>query len=339
MEKHLNKEISKRIWVTRYFMVIGIIVLHLPPYQPLNELGFSFFDLIKAFFSHGVFRATVPVLTVISGFLVFQANLHLHPFQFLSKKTTTVLIPLVIWNIPLVILIYLSQKYNILSHEFSAELYPFDLLNWVNALTGLFGTPANYPLNFLRDLFAVSLLSPIFWIFLKKSPYLGLAIVLIVYYFNLDGIFVLRNSMLVSFYIGALAATQKWSLTCLDKYAKLLFFVFVLFCTTIVLLDMQNIELFSLLSPFLVWPSMSLIIKTKVYEFLYTNSKSSFFTFLAHGPIILILWLIFQKISLNMPYYIYWFLTPIITVYTSILFARYFKQILPRVSSFALGGR
>lgn len=339
MDKHLNKEISKRIWVTRYLMVIGIIVLHLPPYQPLNTLGASVFDYVKAFFSHGVFRATVPVLTVISGFLIFQFNLHLKPLQLLSKKITSVLVPLIIWNIPIVIAIYLSQKYGILSHDFSAELYPFNLLNWVDALTGLFGTPANYPLNFLRDLFAVSLLSPIFWFFLKRLPYLGLVIVLVVYYFNLDSSFVLRNSMLVSFYTGGLAATQKWSLTCLDKYAKLLFFVFISFCIAIVLFDIQNREFFRLLSPFLVWPSISLITNTALYEFLYKNSKSSFFTFLAHGPIILILWLIFKKIPIEMPYYVYWLLAPPIMVFTSIFFARYFKKILPRISSIALGGR
>ncbi|MFT6099263.1 MAG: succinoglycan biosynthesis protein ExoH [Arenicella sp.] len=339
MEKQLNIEISKRIWVTRYFMVIGIIVLHLPPYQLLSEIGPSIFDYIRAFFSHGLFRATVPMLTVLSGFLIFQFNLHLQPFELLSKKVKSVLVPLIIWNIPFVIAIYISQKYSVISHEFTAILYPFDSLSWINALTGLFGPPANYPLHFLRDLFAVSLLSPIYWLFLKRRPYFGLAVVLAVYYFNLDSSFVLRNSMLVSFYIGALAATQKWSLTCLDKHAKLLFFVFIAFCAVIVLSDIQSSELFRLVSPFLVWPSMSLIINTKLYEFLYNNSKSSFFTFLSHGPIILILWLLFKKSPADIPYYVYWLLALPVTVYMSIYLSKSFKNFLPRISSIVLGGR
>lgn len=320
-------------------MVIGIIVLHLPPYQPLNELGSSIFDYIKAFFTHGVFRATVPVLTVLSGFLIFQFNLHLRPIKLFSKKTKAVLVPLILWNIPFVIAIYISQKYSVLSHEFSAVLYPFDLLSWINALTGLFDQPANYPLNFLRDLFAVSLLAPIYWLFLKRMPYFGLAVVLAVYYFNLDGSFVLRNSMLVSFYTGGLAATQNWSLTCLDKHAKFLFFVFIVSCAVIVLFGIENRDLFIFLSPFLVWPSMSLIIKTNLYEFLYKNSKSSFLTFLIHGPIILLLWLIFKKLPVDVPYYVYWLLVPPITVCASIFFARCFNKYLPRISSILLGGR
>jgi len=320
-------------------MVIGIIVLHLPPHQPLNELGSSFFDYIKAFFTYGVFRATVPVLTVMSGFLVFRSGHQLQPLRLLAKKTSSILVPLIIWNIPFVAAIYVSQKYNILSHDFSAGLYPFDTLSWINALTGLLETPANYPLSFLRDLFAVSLLSPVYWLFLKKIPYQGLLVVMIVYFFNLDGPFVLRNSMLVSFYIGGLAASQNWSLTYLDHHAKWLLSLFVCFCVAIVLFDIQNRELFRLLSPFLVWPSMSLITNTKLGEFLYKNSRSSFFTFLAHGPIILILWLVFQKTRFDIPYFLYWFLTPLITVYLSILFSRYFKKWLPNTASIALGGR
>jgi succinoglycan biosynthesis protein ExoH len=339
MDKHLNLEISKRIWVTRYFMVIGIVVLHLPPYQPLNELGSSLFDYIKAFFSHGVFRATVPMLTVLSGFLIFQFNLQVQPLLLVTKKVKTVLVPLIIWNIPFVIAIYISQKYSVLSHEFSAILYPFDFFNWINALTGLFNSPANYPLNFLRDLFAVSLLSPIYWFLLKRVPYIGLAIVAAVYYFNLEGSFVLRNSMLISFYIGALAATQKWPLTYMDKFAKPLFLVFILCCLTIVVFDIQNKELFRLFSPFLVWPAMSLIMNTALCEFLYKNSKSSFLTFLAHGPIILLLWLIFKKLPVDIPYYVFWLSAPLITVYTSIYLHKYLHRILPNVSSFILGGR
>ncbi|MFT5612410.1 MAG: succinoglycan biosynthesis protein ExoH [Polaribacter sp.] len=338
MEILLNKEISKRLWVTRYFMVIGIIVLHLPQYQPLSEVE-SLFEHIKAFFSHGIFRATVPVLTVISGYLVFRCNLQSQPLKLFVKKAKSIFIPLIIWNIPFAIAIYLSQKYNLLSHNFSAELYPIEIKNWVNALTGLFGTPANYPLNFLRDLFAVSLLAPIMWLLLKSSPYLGMAIVLVIYYFNLDGVFVLRNSMLVSFYLGGLAATQNWDLTALDKYANWLLLVFILLCISIVLFGIENKEVLRLLAPFMVWPAMSIMENTKIYNFLYKNSKSSFFTFLAHGPIILIMWFLYTTVSEAIPYYVYWVMSPLVTLFVCIYLARYFKKFFPVVASAVLGGR
>ncbi|WP_133153834.1 acyltransferase family protein [Vibrio sp. 10N.261.55.A7] len=334
----MDKEISERIWITRYFMVIGIIILHLPPSQPLNEV-ISVFDHIKAFFTHGVFRATVPVLTVLSGYLVFQSGLYLEPVKLVSKKVKTVLFPLIIWNIPFVVAIYLSQRYGLLSHNFSDTLYPFDALSWINALVGLFESPANYPLNFLRDLFAVSLLSPLFGFLLKRIPYLGLCLVLIVYYFNLEGPFVLRNGMLVSFYLGGLAAKQSWSLTSLDKYAKHLLFIFLAFCIGIVTFKITNLELFRLLSPFLIWPAMSLVKQTKAHGFLKSNCRFSFVTFLAHGPIILILWIVFQKLPIELPYYIYWVFAPIITVLLCISLVKPFKKLLPNFSSVILGGR
>ena len=320
-------------------MVIGIVVLHLPPSQSLSELGTSFIDLVKAFFSYGAFRATVPVLTVLSGFLLFRSNIQLQPLKLLSKKTTSILVPLILWNIPVVAMLFLFQKYGVLSHGFTTKIYPFELMNWVNALTGLFDSPANYPLNFLRDLFVVSLFAPLFWIFLKNAPYVGLLCVLIVTYFNLDGYLVLRYDMMISFYIGGLAATQNWDLMYLDGYAKWLLAVFVAICLVIVFFDIENIVVFRLISPFLVWPAMSLIVNTRFGDFLYENSKNSFFTFLAHGPIVFIIWVIFKKIPIEMPYYVYWLITPILTVYISIYLRGVFRKLLPGFSLVALGGR
>lgn len=334
----LKNEISKRIWVTRYLMVIGIVVLHLPNYQPLSEIE-SLFEYVKAFFSHGVFRATVPVLTVISGYLVFRSGIQLKPLVLFIKKFKAVFIPLVIWNIPFAIAIYLSQKYNLLSHSFSAELYPIRVENWINALTGYSGSAVNYPLSFLRDLFAVSLLSPLFWLILQRIPYLGLAIVLVIYYFNLEGGFVLRNSMLVCFYLGGLAATRNWNLTILDKYAKWLLLFYVSLCVAIILFKIENIEILRLVSPFMVWPAISLLSNTRLYDFLYKHSSSSFFTFLAHGPIILIIWFFYSKFSNYIPYFVYWIIAPVLTVSICIFFATYLKKYFPKVASFVLGGR
>ncbi len=314
-------------------------MLHLPPTQTLSELGGSLLDITRAFFTYGAFRATVPVLTVLSGFLLFRSNLQLQLSRLLSKKTSSIFIPMLIWNILVVAALYFLQKYGHSSHSFTTELYPFQLDNWINAITGLFSNPANYPLNFLRDLYVISLLSPLYWIILKRAPYIGLICVLFVAYFNLDGYLVLRHDMMVSFYIGGLAAIQNWDLKYLDGYAKWLLAIFIVICLAIIIFDIENIFLFRWVSPFLVWPSISLISHTKFGEFLYQNSKNSFFTFLAHGPIVFILWIIFKKIPIEMPYFIYWLIAPILTVYISMFLNGQFRKRLPRTALVALGGR
>lgn len=320
-------------------MVIGIVILHTPPYQPLSEIDNSFFSLTKAFFAHGLFRTTVPVLTALSGYLVFHYNLHLEPVRLAWKKFTSIFIPLVIWNLPIAIAVFLSQKHQLLAHEFSARLYPFDLLNWLNAITGLLSDPVNYPLNFLRDLFVISLLAPLLWPLIKKAPYYGLILIALISYFNLDGPVVLRNSMLVNFYIGGLAATRKWNLEALDEYA--VWFLMTLFgcCALIVALRIENRELFRLISPFLIWPCMRLIIDTRLGDWLYKYSACSFFTYLSHSVALLALWIIFQKTPLENFYIVYWVMAPLVTVLLLIFLCQKFKLLAPRLSSLLLGGR
>jgi len=335
----LDTDIARRIWVTRYLMVIGIVVLHVPPYESLGELGLSAFDLIKAFFSHAVFRTTVPVLTALSGYLLFRSALYEKPLLLLKKKTKSVLVPLVLWNVPVVLAIFLVQKHQLVDHAFSARLYPFELMPWVNALTGLFEAPANYPLNFLRDLFVLSLLSPLLWPLLKYIPYSGLMLLSAVYFYDLDGDLVLRNSMIISFYTGALAAARRWNLTALDRFAWPLLTLFLLCCLAIVLFDIQNREFLRLLAPFLVWPALSPLMRTRAADILYRHSQSSFLTFLAHGPLLLACWLVFSRLPVQLPESLFWFVAPVIVVVSCALVAPLSRLGMPRVMYVLLGGR
>jgi len=335
----LDREISKRIWVTRYVMVIGIVILHLPPYQGLSELDGSIFEYVKAFFAHGVFRASVPVLTVMSGYLIFATKLYTKPVKLLKKKVSTLLIPLIVWNLPLAVLVYLIQRFGLITYDFSLALYPFDAWVWLDANVGLSRIPINYPLNFLRDLFVIALLSPLIGWFLKKAAFTGLAVILVVYYFNLEGGLVLRNSMLVSFYCGALLAYKSYDLKVLDKYAVLCAAVFFIMCLCITLFRIENRELFRLVSPVLIWPAMSLLVNTRIGGWLYRYSGNSFFMFLSHGPLLLALWLVFNKLPIQLPYYIFWLSAPMVTVCLTIGLNRLFKWMMPSIAATVLGNR
>lgn len=335
----LDADISKRVWIARYLMVIGIVILHVPPYQALSELDGSIFGYIKAFFAHGVFRASVPVLTVMSGYLIFATQLHLKPVKLFKKKVSTLLVPLILWNLPLAIAVYLVQRFNIIDYQFSMELYPFDLFIWLDANLGLSRIPINYPLNFLRDLFVIALLSPLIGWVLKKGAFLGLVGVFIVYFYDVEGELILRNSMLISFYCGALLAYKSYDLRRLDKYAFPCLLSFVVVCISIVAFQIENRELFRMVSPFMIWPALSLLESTKLGTLLYRYSGNSFFTFLAHGPLLVILWVVFNKLPVELPYYVFWLLTPIIIVCFTIIANRLLKCVAPRVALFVLGNR
>lgn len=335
----MDNSLQNRIALTRYLMVIGIVVLHTPPYQPLAELGLSLFDLIKAFFSHALFRMTVPVLTVISAYLLFSSKLVRQPGLLLKKKTQAILIPLILWNLPVMLAIFLVQKYRLLSHDFSLQLIPFDLTNWANAVLGLFKSPANYPLNFLRDLFVLSVLSPLFLLLLRFSAYGGLMLVGIIFYFNLDGDLIIRNTMLISFYTGALLAWKKWDLEYLDKFAWPMLVILVAVCLAVIIWDIENRTWLRIIAPFIVWPCMALISNTRFGLWLVQYSQCSFLTFLAHAPLLLIFWVLYQKFGTALPYPIFWLAAPlVITALCAWLHPRLYK-LMPATAKLALGGR
>lgn len=106
----------------RFGMIFGIVVLHTPLYVPIDEVGPHTFDLIRAFFQNAVFRCTVPVLTVISGYLLFGSGLHSQPRLLVSKKFRALVVPFLMFNLPLVAVVFLLQSYGTLG--ISYQLVP-----------------------------------------------------------------------------------------------------------------------------------------------------------------------------------------------------------------------
>ena len=335
----LDAEISQRISIIKYAMIIGIVITHIPPFEYIDAFGYSTMETIKVFFAHAMFKVAVPVLATVSGFLLFSSKLHLNYPRLLYKKSRSILLPLILWNLPFALIIYFIQKYNLTSYTYWVDLYPATIENWLLIVVGWDGLPVNYPLHFLRDLFVVALMAPLFWLLLKKIPYLGLLVVLTVYYFDLEGGLVMRNNMLVTFYLGALAATQNWNLTYLDRYSLLLFLIYICACLVITTFRIDNRELFVILSPFMVWPFFSRITNTKAGELLHKYSKNSFFLFLTHAPILFIMYKVYTHLPIDIPYFVFWISAPVITILIANPMVKKTRQWLPNASQVALGGR
>lgn len=337
--KKIEQDISQRISILRFVMIFGIVVLHTPPYVSLTETDHTLFAFIKAFFQHAVFRTSVPVLTCISGYLLFKSQLHNKFLQLFYKKTKTILIPLALFNIPIVIIVWYLQFKQLGNHSFEMQIYPFDLKAWLDASIGLTRAPINYPLNFLRDLYIISIMAPIFSILLIKIPKIGLIIVSIFFLLNYDGDLVLRNLMPLMFYLGGFLALYNINIRALDKYGVYLLVLFIALCTAIVILKIENRNYLRLVSPFLIWPAASLIINTNFGKWLAKLAKYSFPIFLIQGPILFICWLIYKKYLLFLPYWLFWVITPIATAIFLITLYRIGLFTFPKITRFAFGGR
>ena len=329
--------VSQRIAMLRFLMIFGIVLLHAPPYVPLAEVANTPFDLLKAFFQHAVFRTTVPVLTFISGYLLFRSALDRTPAQLAQKKFRTVVVPFFVFNLGvLAAALTLHHGWGI---RLSNNMMPADGKAWLDAAFGLTEAPINYPLKFLRDLFALMMAAPLLGYLLRRSPWLGLALVALVYQFDLDRDFVLRNEMWLLFYCGGLAAVRNWNMRALDRHAPLCLVLFLGICACIVWFRLTHTGLLRLLAPVLIWPAASLLVPTAFGRWMARMSKYSFFIFVTHAPLLLVSMLVYTPFAAYVPYPVYWVMAPVLTSTLLVCAFRLLMWTVPSLFSIVVGSR
>ena len=330
-------QLSKRIQIARYLMVCGIVFIHIPPVETEIVTNNTYFLMFRAFWVDAVFRGTVPVLTCISAYLIFRSSKDKKLFALIKDKAESLLFPMVIWNLPIVLAIYLVQRYTAVGYPFRLNLNPIDVLTWMDATLGITDRPANFPLFFLRDLFVLAVLAPIFGFLIRTAPLIGLAVVGVIFWFDLDGLLLLRSSMALNFYIGGLLAVYGWNLFWLDKYKWGMLVLFVAVCV-IKSQTPGDSTLFRVVSPFMIWPVLALIENTRFADFVVKLSPGSFFLFLAHAPLLIGSYIMYQRLPI-VDYPLYWFISSATVILLCALIYMIASRTLPSTMQVALGGR
>lgn len=332
-----RSNISRRISMLRTLLILSVVFLHMgtPPMSELNRL--EAWDVILYFFQDRVGRFAVPTLSVISAYLLFAAGCDLKPWKLYKQKCRTLAVPFLVFNV-----LFLALNLAIEFTTGRAPLFPlfgssrFDL---VNRFTGIFGAPFNSPLYFLRDLAVLVLLAPLYGVFLRRFPAIGLAIVAAVFLLNWDGYLVLRNSTAVLFYIGGLAAVQRWDIEAFDHAAWSLMVLLGVICAATIYLGMEDITPVYLVAPFVVWPASSLLLGTAIGAWAEKHSKYSFFVFLAHYPLVQVFRMHEHRVSDFMLHATYMAAATTATVLALVLMHRILSRLVPRPFGAAIGGR
>lgn len=330
-------QLSKRIQIARYLMVCGIVFIHIPPVETEIVTNNAYFLMFRAFWVDAVFRGTVPVLTCISAYLIFRSAKDKKPFALIKDKAESLLLPMLIWNLPIVLAIYLVQRYTAVGYPFRLNLNPIDVLTWVDATLGITDRPANFPLFFLRDLFVLAVLAPIFGFFIRTAPLIGLAVVGVIFWFDFDGLLLLRSNMALNFYIGGLIAVYGWDLFWLDRYKWALLILFVAVCIIKSQIPGES-TLFRVVSPFMIWPILGMIENSRFADVVVRLSSGSFFLFLAHAPLLIASYIIYGKFPL-IPYPLYWLISSAAVISLCAIVYRITSKTLPSTMQLALGGR
>jgi len=332
----LNPEVSQRMAMLRFLMIFGVVVLHVPPYVNVADVPLTAFDSIKSFFQNAAFRASVPVLTFISGYLLFSTDLATRPAKLYKKKALTLGVPFLFFNMSVLAVAWAAMRFAGIS--ISSDLEAGGARAWIDAAFAYSSSPINYPLSFLRDMMVLMLLAPLFLLLLRKLPFVGLALVYIVFMNDFDGLLVRRSVMPVLFYVGGLAAVRRFDMTSLDRFALPCLLLFVAACAAVVAFRVTSTVYLALSGPFLIWPAAALLVDTRLGRFLRRLSPYSFFLFLAHAPFLMAVWIVYQRALKGLvPYQLFWVVTPFVVALVLIAVYRAVDAVAPRFLALVTG--
>lgn len=159
----MSYSVVDKLNATKFPLSIFVIFIHtdLNLYKSSEDLNFAFL------FSNVLGRIAVPSFLIISGYLYFykvpNAKFTLEMWKNKTKRRlSSLVVPYILWNIIYVLYCWIRPT-------------SVPIFNFFNCFFGeLFSDnvyyPANGPLWFLRDLFFISLLSPIIWSIIKYIP-------------------------------------------------------------------------------------------------------------------------------------------------------------------------
>lgn len=188
---------SDHISIVRVLSILLMSYAHydLASYTPQNNVVWNFLD---ATLYETLARASVPILSVVSGYLMYGVYLRKPYKTLVSSRTKALLLPMVFWNIFTLIVFYFVFKE-------SLNLSFFQILDKVFALTEVSTVIA---LSYLRDLFVLSLITPILVYLIKHYRAVTMAVVLFLYVTDTSIYIVLRTQILFFYFVGIVVATS-----------------------------------------------------------------------------------------------------------------------------------
>lgn len=295
----------------RILLISGIVFVHVP-YNPATSpfVGtFGLFDWLRVFLGDSFFRIGVPCLSAISGYLLFQRGMPAFNYgKVLKSKGKTVLLPFLLWNLSLFILVLLIQKAGI-GIGYFPDLWQSSLRETFSHTFAAEAFPVNLPLYFLRDLMVCIMLSPILAFLVLRAPMLTCALLFVLAVLpDVTVGIVLKKSILFSFTFGIFLALHRIDTKALDRHAVS---GVVLTITAAALLsvglywtgpsfpfvlDLARNTL-SILGAIGFWLLSALLIQTQVGRKLAGTGSLSFWIFCAHYPLLVVLWMVWNRVS------------------------------------------
>lgn len=230
---------SQTINFLRLFFCVAIVFLHAytstQPWEGV-ENGKPVYEAVTYMFSLQWGEVGVPVFFVISGYLFFY-NTRLD-FQDYKRKirsrVKSLLIPYLFWNFLFIALFFVAEQLPVVSQYFSGvnkRVSDYSWLDFVRAFwdrgewQGGNGTPFDWPLWFVRNLFCLCLLSPVLKYFICWFKGWGILALLALWYWS-GGLDFLLSSVLFFVLGGYFSLIRKELIVEDKKYLRILSVVY-----------------------------------------------------------------------------------------------------------------
>jgi hypothetical protein len=198
-------EVSKSICIARVMCITLMMFVHVWP-GASTILAADVPDAMQLFYVVVIRefgQASVPLLSIVSGYLFIRSNRSSEWTDVIFNKARTLLLPMAIWS-ALLLMMYMVKEWTTGNEEFF-NVSPID---WINRVLSITAPPINLPLAFLRDIFVCCLIGMVANL-LGRSRALWSALLLIFAIVNeylSEGILLLRPQILVFFSLGYFVA-------------------------------------------------------------------------------------------------------------------------------------
>ncbi len=326
--------LSRKIRIISFFLMILIVVLH----ANLIELSTGTSRFVQSLFTEELTRVAVPLFFLISGYLYF-INCDGSKVFFLKKmrrRVRSLVIPYLLLTILGGVVLFFTKKGDSLFSLIidSILIYP----------------RVFYQLWFVHDLIIMSFLSPLFYWFLKKIPYLWILVCLVwltghywslLNIVNYESLFFWGMGGLIAFHFPILAEYQSVNRKGLVT-SILIIWLFISFFIAYNGRPFYIHGINLLMGIYVIWGGYDIIFPLVDHNLSNINlTKYTFFLYLFHEPILtgykksLLTMLELNQLTSMIIYVV----SPILTLCTILLVGQFAKRHTPIIYYIFTGNR
>jgi fucose 4-O-acetylase-like acetyltransferase len=295
----------------------------------------------------------VPLFFLIAGYLLYFKEKDFVPV--LKKKSRTILLPYVLWNLLLVFFYFLMQTLPFTKQFFMTDpehlIKNYGVIDWIDVFAGKFterreyNYPFVYQFWFLRDLFILNLCFIGIKKLVDKFP-LGTFILLLILWINNIKIYIVSPEAMLFFSFGYYIVKYNINESLVDRI-KILDITIIYGITIILeylfLEKMPTLHKVNILVGYVYFLKISqYFVKNMVlYNILAWLEKYQFIVYAIHGVIMpQILKIYIKYVPLNGFFILAgYFVMILFGVFVSLVFGIIFKKLLPKIYGILIGGR